>query len=167
MAHGTVTGFVDETFSARIDELQEQARALANQFRNLDTFRPWATPTVFQTETRDVLDVPALDEPTWNRNKINVGYSEGALGRAGATSGVVGDLMALKWQGDFMAVEERAFRLRHASYARCASVMHGRLNGHGNSGENVFADLRSAVKSIIATSLANAAVDAREKDETT
>lgn len=162
MAHGKVIGFVDENFSARIDELQERARVLANQFRNLDTFRPWATPTVFRQNNRDVLDVPALDEPTWNRNKINSAYSEQALKAAGSEGGVVGDLMALKWQGDFMAVEERAFRLRHASYARCASVMHGRLNGHGNYGENVFTDLRTGVQTIIANSRANAAEDNRE-----
>jgi len=157
MGHGASKGFVDETFSARINELEQGARALAEQFRKLDKQRPWMIPQVFATDERDVLDVPALDEPAWNRNEINRAYSEDLLAGAGKDGGTVGDLAGMKWQADFMAVEERAFRLRHASYARCASLMHGRLDGHGKENTGIFSFLRDGVESLIAAGRAHGA----------
>lgn len=162
MAHGKTKGFLDDTFSARIDELEKLANELATQFRKLDTYRPWATPKVFTEDKRDTLDVPALDEPSWNRNNINSGYSEEILSGPGDKGGTVGDLIAMKWQADFMAVEERAFRFRHASYARCAALMHGRLDGHGVPKAGVFSFLRSGVEHAIALGRAHGAADPRE-----
>jgi hypothetical protein len=167
MAHGVSKGFIDDTFSARIDELEKLAHELATQFRKLDSYRPWATPNVFTTERRDTLDVPALDEPSWNRNNINSGYSEDILKGPGEKGGTVGDLIALKWQTDFMAVEERAFRLRHASYARCAAFMHGRLDGHGADGVGVFSFFRDGVESAIALGRSHGAADPREENKGT
>lgn len=161
MGHGTSKGVVDDTFKARVSELEEGARALANQFRRLDTHRPWMIPKVFLEAERDTLDVPALDEPAWNRNNINRVYSEDAFKGPGDEGGTVGDLAAMKWQADFMAVEERAFRLRHASYARCASLMHGRLDGHGKANSGIFSFLRGGVEALIAAGKANGADDGR------
>lgn len=161
MGHGTSVGVVDDAFKARISELEAGARALANQFRRLDSARPWMVPKVFLENERDVLDVPALDEPAWNRNNINQVYSEKAFKGPGDAGGTVGDLAAMKWQADFMAVEERAFRLRHASYARCASLMHGRLDGHGKPDKGIFSFLRGGVETLIAAGKANGADDGR------
>lgn len=165
MSHGVTKGFVDDTFSARIDELEELANRLATQFRKLDAARPWAVPKVFVEARRDVLDVPALDEPAWNRNNINRTYSEEVFAGPGSEGGTVGDLIGLKWQADFMAVEERAFRLRHASYARCASLMHSRLDGHGRARLGVFSFFRDGVKSVIAAGTEHGAADDREDAE--
>lgn len=163
MGHGVTKGFVDDTFSARIDELEECARTLATQFRTLDNYRPWTMPKVFVDDERDVLDVPALDEPSWNRNTINYTYSEQVMGGPGAQGGTVGDLIGMKWQADFMAAEERAFRTRHASYSRCAALMHGRLDGHGKENLGVFSFLRDGVKNIMEAGRAHGAEDSRER----
>ena len=149
MGHGTSkVDSLDKNFAARIDELESNARKLAEQFRTCSTFRPWATPQQFIDNKQDVLHVPALHNPAWDRLELNHKYSEEVMGGPGKAGGTVGDLMALKWQIDFMAVEERAFRLRHASYARCASLMHGRLDGHGKQEHGIFSFFRRGAQEL-------------------
>jgi hypothetical protein len=147
MAHGTSKGQVDANFTKRIDELETRAREIAEKFQSMDGFRPWHTPD--DLKERDLLDVPALHNPCWDRNNINQTYSENILSGAGKSGGTSGDLIAMKWQADFMAVEERAFRMRHASMARCVSLMHGRLRGHGRDGVGVFSFFKQAVENSI------------------
>jgi hypothetical protein len=55
----------------------------------------------------------------------------------------------MKWQADFMAAEERAFRTRHASLVRCAALAHGRMSGHGVSGMSIFSFLKDAIQTHI------------------
>lgn len=150
MGHGTSKGIVDEKFKKRITQLEEQARKMAEYYRDLGAQtkpRPWNTPD--ELKSRDLMDVPALHNPCWDRNKINETYSEQVLAGPGKTGGTTGDLIAMKWQADFLATEERAFRLRHASYARCAALMHGRLNGHGREKVSVFSFFKDAVENMI------------------
>ena len=147
MAHGTPKGVVDGKFSARIADLERYARMAADQYKNNDTYRPWAKPPGY--ESRDMSDIPGLHYPAWDRDNINQTYSEALLGQAGSGSGTSGDLMAMKWQADFMAVEERAFRTRHASRARCLAHMHGRLDGHGKEGKGIFSFIKEAVQNVI------------------
>ena len=142
MAHGTPLGIVDPQYSKRVEDLVKKARKFADHFRGLDTWRPWHTPD----EVGDLLDVPSLHNPTWERNAINILYSEQILGDVGEKGGTCGDLIAMKTQADFMAVEERAFRTRHASYVRCASLAHGRLDGHGKPTVNIFDFMTDGIK---------------------
>jgi len=100
-------------------------------------------------EVKEPLDVPKLHDPVWDRNSINQKYSVDILAGPGQEGGTVGDLIAMKWQADFMAAEERAFRTRHASLVRCAAVAHGRLNGHGESGTSIFSFLKDAAQTHI------------------
>jgi hypothetical protein len=145
MSHGTKLGQVDPQFANRVLDLEAKARSMAEQFNTQTTYRLWHTPP----GTGDPLDVPALHVPAWERNDINELYSEKILGGVGKDSGTVGDLIAMKWQADFMAVEERAFRTRHASFVRCQALAHGRLKGHGTAGAGVFSVLREATQSTI------------------
>jgi len=145
MAHGTKKGQVDSQFENRVNELEACAKSMAYQFKTFNDYRLWHTPK----GTGDLLDVPALHIPAWERNKINELYSETILAGTGDESGTCGDLIAMKWQADFMAAEERAFRTRHASYARCASLMHGRLKGHGTEKFGIFSFLRDAIQTHI------------------
>jgi hypothetical protein len=160
MAHGQPKGVVDAAFEERIKDLEAYARNCAEQFKTWEDPRPWAVPE--QLKDRDLLDVPSLHEPCWNRNNINELYSEQVLSDYGAESGTVGDLIAMKWQADFMAVEERAFRLRHASLPRCAAVAHGRMDGHGITEHGIFSNLRRAVQAYIDAGRANAAPGAND-----
>lgn len=147
MGHGTTRGKLDGKFVDRIKDLERYARMAAEAFRNNSTYRPWARPPGY--ETRDMSDIPGLHEPAWNRNDINRTYSESVLLGVGGGSGTSGDLIAMKWQADFMATEERAFRTRHASRARCLAHMHGRLDGHGKEGKSIFSFLRDGVQNAI------------------
>ena len=145
MAHGTSKGKIDPQFQARVTDLETKAKKAADHFRTQSNYRDWNMPAT----TGDPLDVPSLHSPAWDRNSINQLYSVDILAGPGRKGGTVGDLIAMKWQADFMAAEERAFRTRHASMIRCASFAHGRMNGHGKTGLSVFSFLKDAVQSHI------------------
>lgn len=147
MGHGTSRGQVDPKYTKRINDLEQKAQKMSEQFKTQSDFRRWHTPE--DMKDRDLLDVPSLHNPSWDRNNINQLYSETILAGPGQQGGNSGDLIAMKWQADFMASEERAFRMRHASLVRCASLMHGRLKGHGLGGRGVFSFFKQAVENTI------------------
>lgn len=143
---GTSKGKIDAKFAARIQQLEDRAAQQAQVFRHSGA-RKWHTPD--ELAEKELLDVPGLDNPAWDRNEINRTYAADVLAGPGKTGGTTGDLIGMKWQADFMAAEERAFRMRHASYTRCAAFMHGRLDGHGIPKRGIFSFLRDGVKSFI------------------
>jgi hypothetical protein len=145
MGHGTTKGQVDPSFTARVNDLETKANKMATQFKTQNDYRNWHMPDT----TGDPLDVPSLHNPAWDRNSINQLYCVDILAGPGRKGGTVGDLIAMKWQADFMAAEERAFRTRHASLIRCATIAHGRLNGHGTAGKSIFSFLKDAVQAHI------------------
>jgi hypothetical protein len=145
---GTTKGQVDGKFEARVDQLEQRAKKMSELARTyLSGWRPWHTPD--ELKTKELLDTPGIHMPSWDRNNINQIYSESVLAGPGKEGGTTGDLIAMKWQADFMAVEERAWRTRHASYARCMAFMHGRLDGHGKPKISVFSFLKDGVQSHI------------------
>lgn len=121
-------GKIDPKFEARINDLEKQAKSQSEHFKTHSGTRAWHTPE--EMKTRDLMDVPNLHEPSWNRDSLNQLYCDTIL--AIENGGVVGDLIGVKRQINFMAVEERAWRLRHASKSRCLAVSHGRIAGHGD-----------------------------------
>lgn len=136
---------IDRRFQRRIEELEKKARNFSEHFRNHNTYREWHVPK----ELADPLDVPSLHVPAWERNPINKLYSEEIVGQWGDAAGSHGDAHAMKWQADYMAMEERAFRTRHASMIRCASFLHGRLDGHGQQGKSLFTFFKEGVQTAI------------------
>lgn len=145
---GSTKGQVDGRFQARINQLEQRAERMSTLFRNyLNNWRPWHTPD--ELKNADLLDVPGMSFPSWDRNNINQIYSESVLAGPEKIGGTTGDLIAMKWQADFMAVEERAWRTRHASYARCMAFMHGRLKGHSTPKKSVFSFFKDNVQSHI------------------
>jgi hypothetical protein len=142
MGHGTPkTKRLITAFTDRIADLERKAREQSEHFRKHGTTRPWHTPDSMAGS--ELLDVPALHEPAWNRDEANRKYAEDVLTMAG-DPGTQGDLISLKRQIDFMAAEERAWRARHASFARCAAHAHGRLSGHGQANAGVFTRVQNA-----------------------
>lgn len=144
MAHGKTKGIIHDKFAERVKELEETADKMAKQFRDGSELRPWHVPK----DNKSVLDVPTMHMPAWDRFEINKAYSEDILSGT-ETGGTCGDLIATKIQADFMAVEERAYRLRHASYVRCAALAHGQLAGHGQKDSGIFSFVRDSLKMII------------------
>jgi hypothetical protein len=139
MGHGTVKSSLIDSFKQRIADLEDKAYAQSEHFRKHENTRPWHTPESMRD--RDLLDVPSLHEPAWNRDGANRIYAQDVLNDAAGTQG---DIISLKRQIDFMAAEERAWRVRHASFARCAAHAHGRLAGHGLRTEGVFSRVKTA-----------------------
>lgn len=144
MPHGKKKGSVHGSFTKRVEDLKQVAKQTSEYFKTLNTICPWNVPNQIQ----DILDVPSLHAGVWERDDINQEYCQTVLTGDVTSSGTVGDLIGLNWQADFMSVEERAFRTRHASYARCASMAHGRLDKHGNN-NSVFLFLKEGIQSII------------------
>lgn len=146
MAHGTSKGVVDGQFTKRITDLEKKAEKAKEHFKNHGSYREWWTPQ----GVKDPLDVPSLHNPNWERNNINQLYSSSIVTSNGEGAGTCGDLLAMKWQADFMAVEERAFRTRHASFVRCAALAHGRIEGHSKPEKGVFGHLKNTIDQAIA-----------------
>lgn len=139
-------GKIDPTFDKRVTNLEEFARATADSFKQAyTTYRKWAVPK----EVKNLLHVPSLHNPAWDRNEINKLYSAEILSGDPEKGGTTADLIAMKVQNDFLAAEERAFRLRHASYTRCVAMMHGRFDGQGATENGLFTFVKKSIEQII------------------
>lgn len=148
MPHGKSKGKIDDVFKDRVDALEDVARSTADSFKKnyaQDNYRKWATPKA----VADLLHTPSMHMPAWDRYKINELYSSEILNGSPTNGGTCADLIAMKAQNDFLAAEERAFRLRHASYSRCAALMHGRFDGQGKKGLSVFSFVKTSIEHII------------------
>jgi hypothetical protein len=143
MAHGIPRGRITTQFEARVFDLETKARKQSEQFRNNNGPRPWHTP--IDMENKNLLDVPNLHEPSWNRDEANQIYAQDVLTADKDKVGTAGDIAGMKKQIVFMATEERAWRLRHASAIRCAALAHGRLAGHGEANVGVFSMVKNVV----------------------
>lgn len=147
MAEGVSKGKVNDVFEKRVKNLAETARATADSFKeSYKTARKWAIPDGI----KNLCHVPSLHMPAWDRYDINKLYSSDILNGDPDSGGTCADLIAMKVQNDFLAAEERAFRLRHASYTRCAAMMHGRFNGQGQPETNMFEFIKSSIEKIVA-----------------
>lgn len=143
MAHGTPRGRITTQFEARVFDLETKARKQSEQFRDNNGPRPWHTP--IDMANKNLLDVPNLHEPSWNRDVANQIYAQEVLEEDKNSVGTSGDIAGMRKQIAFMAVEERAWRLRHASAVRCAALAHGRLAGHGVTSSGVFSKVKNVV----------------------
>jgi hypothetical protein len=143
MAHGTPSGSITTAFEIRIYDLEQKARTQSEQFRYNNATRPWHTPV--DMANKNLLDVPNLHEPSWNRDEANKIYAEDVLNANKDKVGTAGDIAGMKKQIVFMSVEERAWRLRHATAIRCAALAHGRLDGHGVADTGIFSMVKNVV----------------------
>jgi len=146
MAHGDPgKSKVAANFKKRIEELTEKAKKQSDSFRYFNDRRDWHTPE--DMKDANLLDIPGLHEPAWNRNEINQVYAD-VVSQPGKDGGTSGGLVQMKTQCDFMAVEERGWRLRHASLVRSACMAHGRMNLHSHETRSAFVRLMNVVTGI-------------------
>ncbi len=132
---------VDATFAQRLNELKQDAAAQAAAFQGSGN-RAWQVPA----ETKDLLDVPNLHNPGFDRTALNTNYQQCV--QDPNDPGTVGDVIGLKQQIDYNAAEERAFRLRHATITRCFTHAAGRRFGLGAG--RVFPNIEKQVSDAIA-----------------
>jgi hypothetical protein len=128
-------------------DLRQKAQKMCHNFRYQNDLRPWHTPP--ELADNDLLIVEGMHNPAWDRNEINQVYSSNVLAGGGKKGGTTGDLIAMKWQADFLAVEERAWRMRHMSLVRGAAMMHSRLDGHSNDNAGMFKKLEDVIQRYI------------------
>lgn len=143
MAHGTTRGKVTSVYAKRVRDLSDKSKVISRAFRYQDNFREWHTPR--ELKGKDMLLVPGMHNPPWARNEPNKLYSNSILAGPNSAGGCTGDIISVKLQIDFLAEEERAWRMRHMSLIRGACLSHGRLNGHGNQ-KGVFLRAKKAMQ---------------------
>lgn len=136
MATGSSKAKIHDQFHNRLVALEAWAAAMSD--------RPsWCLADA----DANPLDPATMTGDAFDRSAINENYQ--ACMADASTPGTHGDVASLKRQIDYLAAEERAYRLRHASQLRCAAMSRARLNGHGRGTmfrrvEQVCADLFSA-----------------------
>lgn len=131
---------VRERFSAQIDSLMDNAGRVLNSLQN--GFRKWHTPDL-NGWSGDPLDIVGLPQ-AFDRDENASDYRE-----AVTRDGTVGDLTASQLQGDYLAIQQRAFAVRHATL--CRSAVHAASRRHGQSANGgVFAHgVRSYIENLV------------------
>jgi hypothetical protein len=140
-AKGKSIAEVNTKFSKRLDELQENSRNQYAAFQGAEQ-RKWQIPTEL---TDDMLKVATLHEPAMVRDEINTQYEQVMKSRKSA--GTIGDVISLKFQMDYMAAEERAFRVTHSSVCRSIAHAMGRRFGQGDG--RLFPAIRDQAANMI------------------
>lgn len=120
-----MTQGIDETFSARMRELQQQAVQLYKSVQGTSQ-RMWQVPAA---QTTSPLNVSQLHSPAFDRTTLNNDYNALVAGKSAENSN--GTVLALRLQLAVVAAEERAYRHRHMSVARAICTAHGRCYGQG------------------------------------
>ena len=122
---GSTKASVSTVFTQRLRELQQNADDMQKAFQG-EGQRTWQVPTELETS---LLDIAKLHDPAFDREEINNEYQNATNDPTNA--GTTGDVIALKLQIDYNAMEERAFRHRHMSLCRAMCAGHGRRRGQG------------------------------------
>ena len=135
---------VHSVFSGRLRQLIAAAAACADGFRRSGQ-RGWTVPD--ENDAESLFDVPALHQPGFDREPINVNYEQ--CFQDEENPGTVGDVIGLKLQVDYVAAEERAYRFRHASTVRC--LVHAAGRRMGDSVGPVFRYVEETVGDVIRT----------------
>ena len=152
--NSTPVAYIDPLFQSHIDSLKEQSRRIfISTLSGNDTTNPcdvtsqrkWQIPEAngWDLNLFSISDMNnAFDRATINEVYLRAQMKTDPVGdfdKAPAGEGRVSDCQVLKLQIDYMAVRERAFRLRHATSIRCK--MHGATRRRGHSSWNATVNL--------------------------
>jgi hypothetical protein len=140
--------FVDPDFVSHLEQLKEHGRRIyistlvgdntLGACNSLNTNqRRWQMPEP-GAWNKNLFDITGLTE-AYDRGPLNRVYMRaftkgpqtGYLDKGPEGEGRVSDCMAMKIQIDYLAIQERAFRLRHSSSVRCS--MHAAVRRRGQS----------------------------------
>lgn len=132
-------GRVHEVFRKRITDLIDKAANKAEAFTRGEQ-RKWDIPK--DLSASDLFRVASLHTPSFKRDEINTNYLQ--CFQSAKDMGTVGDVVSLKFQIDYNAAEERAFRFRHASVCRNLCHALSRRRAHGNGPTFVYIEREAA-----------------------
>lgn len=117
---------VDERFEKQIKQLVSISQNRDEYHSNPGTVLNWMAPADWNGDPRDLEGMKA----PFDRQGLNTKYEE--IHRDAANAGTTGDVIAVKVQADWLAMAERAFRVRQASVCRDNCHMFARHAGHKN-----------------------------------
>jgi len=129
---GTAKGEVFQLFKDRQTGSQKAAENQANAAIGGTGVPPrkWQLPADGAIPfANDLLDISKLHDPYFKRDDLNTRYQQCMTDLVNKAT--TGDVIAIKLQIDRIAVEERAFRARHATLVRCFGHAAGRRHGMG------------------------------------
>lgn len=118
---------VDPVFVRQIQQLVQAAGSIAKYLTTPGTILSWMVPANWSGNTRNIAGMSA----PFDRSGINQAYEK--VHSDAQKPGVMGDVVALKFQGDWLAMAERAFRIRQTSPVRDAVHQLVRHAAHGQS----------------------------------
>lgn len=124
---GQSKGKVHDTFRNNVEQLQKDANNLSRATTGLEQ-RKWQIGPLTAWDG-NVLNVPGIT-PKYDRAEIGNNYSQCLADPV--NPGTTADTQALTLQSDWLAMQERAFRLRHATSVRTAIHAAGRRLGHAD-----------------------------------
>jgi len=137
----TAKGKLRDEFLKQIDRLCEWSTAFGKETTN-NGQSDWYVPP---GEAPDLQDWESLSD-SFDRTALVQDMA--SILESKSSIGVDGDYALVQLQHDFIAVLERAYRLRHSSFCRCMAMSAGRAAGHGNSGGPIQMLLRGYLERI-------------------
>jgi hypothetical protein len=118
---------VHPVFKERLTDLKKQGENFAKAFKREEQ-RKWNIPS--DLSASDLFQIASLHKPSFEREPINTNYLQ--CFQSKDDMGTTGDVVSLKFQIDYNAMEERAFRFRHASVCRNLSHAMSRRRAMGD-----------------------------------
>jgi len=126
MAEGKSKSRYDETLERQVDKLIEDNKAIADATLQYGTGRAW----IHGSSDYELTDISGLKEP-FKREDLQANYAQVMND---LDPGTAADKVAIKFQSDYLAAMERAYRLRHTGLVRTEifAAMRRRLQSETN-----------------------------------
>lgn len=126
MAEGVAKSRYDKHLEKQVNKLIEDNRAIADAGLMTGTGRVW----IHGANDNELTDLSGLKEP-FKREDLQADY---ALVMLDEDPGTAADKVAIRFQSDYLAAMERAYRLRHTGLVRTEvfSAMRRRMQAETN-----------------------------------
>lgn len=136
-------GRLYERFLAQQEAVREYAEASSLASQGMDV-RQWYVPDLGTGWDGDPFNMAGVAQ-AFSRAEIAESYQ----GFFFDAYGTAGDCIAAKVQSDYLACQERAYRLRHLTPVRAAAHACARQRGHSNGSVGVFARVTSHIQDVL------------------
>lgn len=126
MADGKTKSRFDPNLDKQVEKLCDDSISLASATLDLGQGRVW----MHGSNDYELTDISGLKEP-FKREELQANYAEVMND---LDPGTAADKVAIKFQSDYLAAMERAYRLRHTGLVRTEifSAMRRRIQGETN-----------------------------------